>query len=194
MFAYCGNNPVKRVDVEGYFWETVWDIVSLGFSVAEVIQNPDDPMAWVGLAGDVIDVAVPFVGGIGETTRAVNVTMDMVDAVDDIHDTSKAVDFAQVATKGTPNEIGKMGEQLAGINPAAKVPIEVNGRTRIPDALTDTTLIEVKNVAYISNTRQLRDFATYANATGRSLELYVRPTTRVANTVKNAGWNINYLW
>ena len=79
---------------------------------------------------------------------------------------------------------------MAGIDRYAKQSIQVNGRTRIPE----TPLTEVKNVKYISNTQQLRDFAAYANATGRSLELWVRPTTRVARTVINAGWHINYLW
>ena len=60
--------------------------------------------------------------------------------------------------------------------------------------MNDSVLAEVKNVKYISNTQQLRDFATYANATGRTLELYVRPTTKVAKTVISAGWNIRYLW
>ena len=58
----------------------------------------------------------------------------------------------------------------------------------------ETGLTEVKSVKYISNTQQLRDFADYANATGRSLELYVRPTTKVAQTVIDAGWDIKYLW
>ena len=29
MFAYCGNNPVNRVDIGGYFWDTVFDVLSL---------------------------------------------------------------------------------------------------------------------------------------------------------------------
>ena len=59
---------------------------------------------------------------------------------------------------------------------------------------SETGLTEVKNIKYISNTQQLRDFADYANATGRSLELYVRPTTKVAQTVIDVGWDIKYLW
>ncbi len=83
---------------------------------------------------------------------------------------------------------------MAGIDPKVKQPITINGMTRIPDALIDSALTEVKNVKYISNTRQLRDFADFAKATGRTLELYVRPTTRIAQTVVDAGWNIHYLW
>ena len=47
-FAYCGNDPVNRTDADGEFWDTVFDIVSLGFSIADVIQNPSDPGASAG--------------------------------------------------------------------------------------------------------------------------------------------------
>ena len=70
MFAYCGNNPVIREDRDGEAFETVWDAVSLASSVVDVIANPYDPWAWIALAGDAADVLIPFVGGIGETTRA----------------------------------------------------------------------------------------------------------------------------
>ena len=83
---------------------------------------------------------------------------------------------------------------MAGIEPSAKRAIRINGRVRIPDELTQTPLKEVKNVKYISNTLQLRDFADYAKITGRTLELWVRPTTKIAKTVIDAGWNIRYLW
>jgi len=48
---------------------------------------------------------------------------------------------------------------------------------RIPDALTDTALTEVKNVASLSYTNQLRDFYWYASFTGRSFKLIVRANT-----------------
>ena len=70
MFAYCNNNPVIHKDSQGTAVETVWDLISLGVSIAEVCINPGDVWAWIGLAGDVIDVIVPCVGGIGETVRA----------------------------------------------------------------------------------------------------------------------------
>ena len=55
-------------------------------------MNPSDPWAWIGLAGDLIDVAIPFVGGIGEATRAINASLEIVDAADDIYDAGKAAD------------------------------------------------------------------------------------------------------
>ena len=93
MFAYCGNNPVSRVDYCGHFWDTAFDIVSLCFSIAEVAANPADLWAWAGLAGDIVDL-VPFVTGVGETTKAVGATVKVANAVDNTYDTIKIVKAA----------------------------------------------------------------------------------------------------
>ena len=90
MFAYCNNNPVIARDSQGTAAETVFDIISLAFSVADVIANPKDPWAWAGLVGDVIDL-IPFVTGVGEVTKVVGTAARVADAVDD------AVDSAKVA-------------------------------------------------------------------------------------------------
>ncbi len=92
LFAYCDNNPVVRVDRGGQFWETVFDVISLGASIVEVCINPTDPWAWAGLAGDAIDL-IPFVTGVGEVTRAVKT----IDKVADTVQIAKAVDFTDDA-------------------------------------------------------------------------------------------------
>ena len=88
MFAYCDNNPVARVDIGGYFWDTVFDVVSLCFSIVDVVSNPTDVTAWIGLAGDAIDL-IPFVSGVGEITRAAPTTLEVIDSV---HDASRLID------------------------------------------------------------------------------------------------------
>jgi len=67
-----------------------------------------------------------------------------------------------------------------------KTKIAINGRNRIPDGLNGTTLTEVKNVANMSYTRQLRDFADYAGQNGLVYELYVRPTTKLSGPLLEA--------
>ena len=89
LYAYCGNNPISRRDASGHAWETIFDIISLAASVAEVVANPIDPWAWAGLLGDVVDVAVPFVGGLGEAVDAVKTVSRVVDKGDDIIDAAK---------------------------------------------------------------------------------------------------------
>ncbi len=69
LYEYCDNNPVMRVDGNGAFWGTVFDVISLGMSVADVINNPSDVWSWIGLVGDVVDL-LPIVSGVGEATDA----------------------------------------------------------------------------------------------------------------------------
>lgn len=91
-FGYCGNNPAIHVDHDGKAFETAFDIVSLGFSAAEVAANPYNFWAWLSLAGDVIDVAVPFLGGVGEAFRVLGGTARVLSVSDNVTDTIITVD------------------------------------------------------------------------------------------------------
>jgi len=42
---------------------------------------------------------------------------------------------------------GALGKSMMGIAPTGKMAINVGGKSYVPDALTNTTLTEVKNVA-----------------------------------------------
>ena len=55
LYSYCDNNPIMRRDDGGDFWETAFDVVSLAFSIADVRDDPSNPWAWAGLAGDVVE-------------------------------------------------------------------------------------------------------------------------------------------
>mgnify|MGYP006934800553 CR=1 FL=1 len=77
MFAYCENNPVMRVDHGGEFWDTIFDVVSLVASVAEVIVNPTSGAAWAGLAADVVCTIVPGLTGGGAIVKAVTKADDV---------------------------------------------------------------------------------------------------------------------
>ena len=92
LYAYCDNNPVMRRDESGAAWETVFDVISLGASIADVAANPTNVWAWAGLAGDIADVAIPFIGGIGETIKCCGA----VNKADNI------IDVAKSGTKTTP--------------------------------------------------------------------------------------------
>ncbi len=99
MFAYCDNNPVVRVDVTGYVWETAFDIVTLVISVADVASEPSDPLVWVGLVADLVDL-IPVVTGVGEAVRAIRMSKKAIDAVDDIQDTGKKLsNLGEISSK-----------------------------------------------------------------------------------------------
>ena len=57
---------------------------------------------WYTESGDTVDVLVPFLSGVGEATDAMRIAdkaEDIVDAIDDVYDTTK--------TLGTANDITK---------------------------------------------------------------------------------------
>ena len=96
------------------------------FAVVDAIKKADAPWAWVGLAADVVSLAIQFATGGGTVVKAVSKADDVVDlaksadrtidALDAMGDVGKASqNIAEIATKGTPNQIGQIGEQLAGI-------------------------------------------------------------------------------
>ena len=110
LYAYCDNNPVMREDVTGTAWETVFDVISLGASVADVIANPMNLWAWAGLAGDVADVAIPFVGGIGETIKFAGT----INKADNVIDASKQVKKSVSRSTGTYEIVYKSGKNYVG--------------------------------------------------------------------------------
>ena len=93
LYAYCDNNPVMRRDDGGQFWDTVFDVVSLGFSIADVVNDPSDPWAWAGLIGDAVDL-IPFVSGVGEITKGLKFVDKAFEAADNLNDARKASDRA----------------------------------------------------------------------------------------------------
>ena len=93
LYAYCDNNPVMRIDNGGMFWGTLFDVISLGMSIVDVYNNPNDVWAWIGLAGDIVDL-LPIVSGVGEVTDALRITTkadDFIDAADNVHDSVKGI-------------------------------------------------------------------------------------------------------
>ena len=74
-----------------------------------VVANPTDPWAWAGLVGDAIDL-IPFVSGVGETTKAIKVTVGAVtETVDSLYDASRTADrFAD--SIGTYKDLKKLNK------------------------------------------------------------------------------------
>lgn len=71
MFAYCGNNPVNRVDHTGQFWSGIWEFTKT--AVAEIgktmgVMSP----AYAGCAGAAVaDGPLPF----GDIVAAAGATL-----------------------------------------------------------------------------------------------------------------------
>ena len=114
MFAYCNNNPIRYYDPEGTALDAIFDIISLGSSIAEVVLNPADPWAWAGLLGDVVDVAIPFVGGIGEAIDAAKLVKGAVKNSDNVVDAAKTVKKLVSESTGAYEVVYKSGKNYVG--------------------------------------------------------------------------------
>lgn len=138
MFAYCGNNPVSRNDIDGEAFDTIFDIWSLCSSILDVVVDPYDPWAWVGLAGDVVDVVVPFVSGTGELARAAKVAKETAEKVDDARDAAKALNRYPGRHGGADHReiIEKLQDAFKNNNISTsehRVDIPGTGKYRYPD-------------------------------------------------------------
>ena len=185
QYAYCGNNPVNRRDVGGYAWETVFDIVSLEFSIAEVAANPYDIGAWIGLAGDAIDL-IPIVTGVGETVRGIRFvdkagnTLEIVEAVDFTDDARKVIDSLENVngfTKSTKMDGIKIHNQYKvgpGFSKSFKEYKEVDGIR--PDYYDGSTIFELKPFNPKSAKAGIKQWKTHNSKLGSGkvmrLELY----------------------
>ena len=114
MFSYCNNSPITLKDQYGDTPETVFDIISLGSSVLDVVLNPTDPWAWAGLIGDAADVVIPFVGGIGEAVDTMRFANGVVQNTDKVIDAAKAIKQSVSTSTGAYEIIFKSGKNYVG--------------------------------------------------------------------------------
>ena len=82
-----------------------------------------------------------------------------------------------------PNNAGKIGEARAGIEKNTKK-VNVDGRNRIPDEITDTTITEVKNVKYQHLSTQLKDDLALAAKDGKDVRLVTRTDTKISKPLQ----------
>jgi Restriction endonuclease fold toxin 7 len=78
--------------------------------------------------------------------------------------------------------LGQQGESAANIvkNTERIKSLTNTANYRIPDALNETTLTEIKNVRYQALTNQIKDFILWADKKGLDFVLKTRPDTKIS--------------
>jgi hypothetical protein len=147
----------KKKDRQGRLIDTIADIGFIGYDLYRVGQayyNGGDVRAELGYLGlDVAGAATPFGTGFGLAARA-----------------AKGASVAADGAKVSPQVAGRAGE-LAAFAKQVRGTYNVDGRQRILDNVIAerNEFYEAKNVANQANTRQLRDFMSYAKQHGVGL-------------------------
>jgi hypothetical protein len=144
-----------------------------------------------GAVGDAVNAWTnggDFVDGLEAAANPVNRTVNFATGFAIQGLANRFLPAPSAAGVAASRQNGIIGEQIAGINPALKVRIPSMSGTanyRIPDALTATTLTEVKNVATLSYTHQIDDFLQYAQSQGMTFNLVVRSNTTLSGPLQS---------
>jgi hypothetical protein len=204
VYLYCGNDPLNAADPYGLDWDwakyfrdvgnvfvgygqAIWGVISSPYTIGKyywengVSWESTKQLVggmWSGFCGD---WQAAWEGDAQAFGRAFGGVLIAVGTA--------AAPFAKGGTPvvrggARPVQIGQAGERAAGIPPAPKTRIQINGRTRIPDMLTETELIEVKNVRSLSYTQQIRDLHDFCKQNNLKLVLVVRRNTRLSRTLQ----------
>ena len=155
LFAYCDNNPVMRTDHDGMFWGTLFDVVSLGFSIYDVYNNPEDVLAWLGLAGDLIDL-LPIISGLGEATDLLRISK----GADNLIDAGKIADGS--------NDIGKCIVKYGDERYANNTEYYVL-QSEIKDLVLALTSVGTSNITSLSNSISVPDVSKAESLTNSEI-------------------------
>jgi hypothetical protein len=100
-FAYANNNPVRFNDPSGNWIESAFDILSIGYGIYDISQNGLNWKNGLGLAADVVGLALPGVTGLGAVVRVASRADDAADALRAVNRASNLVQAANQAQNGT---------------------------------------------------------------------------------------------
>lgn len=174
LYAYVGNDPVNFVDPSGEIADTALDLGFLAYDLYRLFKdNVFGDCGNLGpnlgaLGADLAGVFIPGVTGLGAGTRAA----------------SKADDVIQGAmARGRASETRVLNELGLPKNTQKVTTAEGNA---IPDALTSTRSIEIKDTVCVSCTKQVRTQTDAAREAGRESVLITGSKTRVSGPARRA--------
>ncbi len=131
------------------------------------------------------DYTIALIGVLGPAGDAAKALIQEAKVLSEAGDTINAaakLDAAQIivanAARGKAFEDGVLAALDLPKN-TVRIPVTLPGGksvTVIPDALKDVTIIEAKDVKYLSNSDQFRGYL----ATGKEIQLYVSPDTKIS--------------
>ncbi|WP_168216908.1 putative toxin [Cellulomonas sp. Y8] len=204
MYGYTNGNPLQFVDPLGLeWWEALIDsndeslvnnaLQSFGAGVLDFFMNAansltrmtgspaGDPFELIGNP-NACDSTYDWSYKLGSLTTATAVTVGSFGGSGS-RAASGAADDSMAGVRAT----GIAGEQAAGIvKNTQRIPsLSGTANDRIPDELTATAIGEVKNVAHLSYTAQLKDFNLYAQQNGMAFNLYVRESTTFSSALRD---------
>ena len=174
-YNYCGNNPVVRVDQDGQIWETVWDFGNLLYDIGAAVVNhikgnhEQAQTHWQDAGVDALAMAIP----------GLPAGMTKLKYADDLTKTTATV-------RGIRNEakvIEDIGEVKNTVRKTTVLPETNEIVTTIPDVISNTKVIEIKDVKKLSNTKQIRAERQVAKDEGKTFEIITGEKTNISKNI-----------
>ena len=133
-YAYCYSNPLKFVDVDGKYGESIWDISSLLIGVKSFSDNIKSGnignaiVDGVGIVFDAVAVALPVVpGGVSAGIKVVRTSDNVVDVVTTANKSNNVMKNRVKLRKGTKEAVKDLApktEEGLFVDPNTNMPIE----------------------------------------------------------------------
>ena len=177
-YGYCGSNPVVRVDKDGKIWDIIWDVANMVYDAGAAVYNHvvgDHASArshWSDLGADAIAAAIPGLpAGASKALKAAD----------------KAADAAKAMKRGIESE-KRVLKEIGEVKNTKAETVRLKGTketvTTIPDAVTDTKVIEIKDAKAVYNTKQIRAEQEFAKKSGKQFELIIGEKTYLPKKIE----------
>ena len=115
-YAYVLNNPLRYTDPTGHWFESLIDIISIGYDLYDISQHGLNWENGLSLVADVASLALPVVTGGGMIVRAAAHADDVADVARGVN---AAVNVAQAAN--TAGDIARLGARASDFEKIAHI-------------------------------------------------------------------------
>ena len=180
-YTYCYDNPILYIDPAGKWGETVWDAFNLITGVQSLTDNVKS-----GNVGAAIVDGVGIILDAGATLLPV-IPGGASTAIKAARGANKAGDAIQAMNRERKNE-AKVLESIGEAKNTKSMKTTLRDTkekvTVIPDAVTDTKVIEIKDTKAVYNTKQIRGEQQIAKKEGKKFEIITGEKTHVSGNVK----------
>ena len=188
-YSYCASNPLLYVDKTGNIFETAWDAYSLASGINSLVKNVKEGkvgaaiLDGVGVVADAAALVMPIVpGGVGAAIKGVRTADKGIDMAR--MKRILATHMPEQLKRGRITEILLLAEKGFTKN-TKKFTTFVDDKSInvIPDIFNDTDHIvgEIKDVAELAATDQIKAEISLAKQLGYNYKLFVEEGTKLSS-------------